>query len=56
VCEIGCVNHVAVLSRTRQMYHMEGEVNDRGKRMSDCCLERMTLKVGHTWIQGFRGG
>jgi len=33
------------------MYHVEGEVNDRGKRMGDRLLERMTLKVGHAWIQ-----
>jgi len=31
---------------------MEGEVNDRGEKMADRHLERMTLKDGHVWIQG----
>ena len=34
------------------MYHVEGEVNDRGKKTADRYLERMTLKVGHVCIQG----
>jgi len=34
------------------MYHVAGEVNDRGKNMADIYLEKMTLKVGHVWIQG----
>jgi len=34
------------------MYHVEKEANDRGKRMADRYLERMTLKVGYVWIQG----
>jgi len=32
------------------MYYVEGEVNDRGKKIADRYLERMTLKVGHVWI------
>jgi len=36
------------------MYHVEGEVNNRGKNMADRYLEKMTLKVGHVWIQGSR--
>jgi len=39
-------------AETRQMCHVEGEVNDGGKRMGDRYLERMTLKVSHVWIQG----
>jgi len=34
------------------MYHVEGEVNDREKRMTGRHLERMTLEVGLDWIQG----
>ena len=33
-------------------YHVEGEVNDRGEKMADIYVEKMTLKVGHVWIQG----
>jgi len=32
------------------MYHVQEEVNDRGKRMADRQLERMTSKVGNAWI------
>jgi len=28
------------------MYHVEGEVNDRMKKMADRYLEKMTLTVG----------
>jgi len=34
-------------AETRQTYHVEGVLNDRGKRMGEWYLERMTLKVGH---------
>jgi len=34
------------------MYHVHGEVYDRGQRMGDRYLERMTSQVGHVWIQG----
>jgi len=33
------------------MYNVEGEVNDRAKKMvAERYLETMTLKVGHVWI------
>ena len=50
--ETGRANRVAVLSRDKTDVSHTGEVNDRGKRMGDRCLERMTFKVGHVWIQG----
>ena len=33
------------------MYYVDGEVNDRGKRMGERYLERMTLKVGRQIAQ-----
>jgi len=34
------------------MYHIEEEVNDRGKRMADRCLERMAFTVDQAWTLG----
>jgi len=45
VREIRNVNRVAVLSRDKTDVSRGGEVNDRGKRMGDCCLERVTLTL-----------
>jgi len=36
------------------MYHVEGEVNDRMKKMADRHLEKMTLTVGQ-FSPGFFG-
>ena len=49
---LGHVNRVPVLSRDKTDVSRGGEVNDRGKRMGDRYVERMTLKVGHVWFQG----
>ena len=46
------MNHVAVLNPGKTDVSRGGEINDRGKRMGDRYLERMTLKAGHVWIQG----
>ena len=43
---------VAVLSRDKTDVSRGGELNARGKRIADRYLERMTLEVGHVWIQG----
>jgi len=44
---MGRVNRVAVLSRDKtDVSRGGGGVNDRGKRMGDWCLERMTLEDG----------
>ena len=48
---IGGVNRVAVLNPGKTDVSRGGKINDRGKRMGDRYLERMTLKVGHVWIQ-----
>jgi len=37
---------------TSKMYHVEGGVNDRRKRMGKRYVERMTSKVGHILIKG----
>jgi len=51
VRETGRGNCVAVLSRDKTDVSRGGGINDRGKRMGEWYLERMTLRVGHAWIQ-----
>jgi len=34
------------------MYYVEAKSNDILKKMAERYLEKMTLKVGHVWIQG----
>jgi len=46
------VNRVAVLSRDTTDISCGGEVDNKGKRMANWYLERITLKDGHVWIQG----
>jgi len=40
-----------LIADRRQMYHIETEEYDRGKKKTDRSVERMTLRAGDAWIR-----